>query len=100
MELDLDHVQSLEMMTKLLFQEENGSAIWQTKIFCSFLNKQLESNAQLGDIMVLSTLSDNVLINKPYAYETLRIQPNNHIEADTRIFLHFADAAHAGHTKA
>ena len=49
---------------------------------------------------MLSTLSDKVLINKPYTYETSRIQPSNHIEADTRIFLHLADAAHAGHIKA
>ena len=47
---------------------------------------------------MLTTVSDKVLINKPYAYDTSRIQPSNHIEADTRIFLHLADAAHAGHT--
>ena len=49
---------------------------------------------------MLSTLNDKVLVNKPYAHDTTRIQPSNHIEADTRIFLHLADAAHAGHTKA
>ena len=49
---------------------------------------------------MLSTLNDKVLVNKPFAHDTLRIQPSNHIEADTRIFLHLADAAHAGHTKA
>ena len=71
-----------------------------TKELFSFLSKQLSSNAQLDDILLLSTLSDKVLINKSNAYDTSRIQPSNHIEADTRIFLHLADAAHSGHTKA
>ena len=71
-----------------------------TKELFSFLSKQLVSNAQLGDILMLSTLNDMVLINKPYDYDSSRIQPSNHIEADTRIFMHLAHAAHAGHTKA
>ena len=71
-----------------------------TKELFSFLSKQLSSNAQLDDILLLSSLSDKVLINKSNAYDTSRIQPSNHIEADTRIFLHLADAAHSGHTKA
>ena len=29
--VELDHIQNLEIMVKLLFQEEIGSAIWQTK---------------------------------------------------------------------
>ena len=71
-----------------------------TKELFPFLSKQLASNAQLGDILMLSTVSDKVLINEPYTYDTSRIQTSNHIEADTRIFLHLADAAHAGHTNA
>ena len=101
--VELDHVQSLEMMAtpipkrdwqRYLANKEN------TKELFSFLSKQLSSNAQLDDILLLSSLSDKVLINKSNAYDTSRIQPSNHIEADTRIFLHLADAAHSGHTKA
>lgn len=64
----------------------------------AYISKKITSSDMLGDILLLSTFEDIVLTNKPY--DTSRIQPNNHIEGDTRIFLHLANAALTGHTKA
>ena len=63
-----------------------------------FISQKLTSSEIFKDILVLSTIENSVLVNKPY--DTTHVQPNNHIEADTHIFLHLADAAKAGHAKA
>ena len=49
--------------------------------------------------LLLSTKKDAVLCNRP-GYDMSALQPCNHPEADTRIFLHLAHAGANGHKKA
>ena len=64
----------------------------------AYISEKLSRRDLLGDILLVSTFEDTALTNQPY--DTSRLEPSNHIEADTRIFLHLSDAALAGHTKA
>ena len=62
-----------------------------------FLSKQIVKSDMKG-ILLLSTNMENVLSNR--AYNVSALQPCNHAETDTRIFLHLAHAAEHGHRKA
>ena len=63
----------------------------------SFISTQIVKN-NMGGKLLLSTHFENVLSNIHCDISTL--QPCNHSEADTRIFLHLAHAANHGHTTA
>ena len=56
-----------------------------------FISQKLCRRNVLGDILLVSTFEETALTNQPY--DTSRLEPSNHIEADTRIFLHLSDAA-------
>ena len=62
-----------------------------------FLSEQIVKN-DFGGELLLSTKFDSVLSNRPC--EVSALQPCNHSEADTRIFLHLAHAVAQGHKKA
>ena len=62
-----------------------------------FLSEQIVKN-DFGGKLLLSTKFDSVLSNRPC--EVSALQPCNHSEADTRIFLHLAHAVAQGHKKA
>lgn len=68
-----------------------------TELF-SFVSGVLYDSFQLADKELLITKGDDVL-RKPPLLDTSALAPCNHEEADTRIMLHAAHAAHSGHKK-
>ena len=66
------------------------------ELFC-FLSDEIVKH-DMGGKLLLSTKCDSVLSNRQCDVSAL--QPCNHCEADTRIFLHLAHAAAHGHHKA
>lgn len=67
------------------------------KEFFSFLSEEIVKSDLRGKLL-LSTTLENVLTNRPCDVSAL--QPCNHPEADTRIFLHLAHAVAQGHKTA
>ena len=63
----------------------------------SFLSEEIVKK-DLGGKLLLSTKSESVVSNRPSDVSAL--QHCNHSEADTRIFLHLADAVAQGHQRA
>lgn len=63
----------------------------------SFLSQRIAQH-DFGDCQVLSTLLNDVLVRGQC--DISHISPCNHIEADTRIFLHLSHAVNHGHEKA
>jgi len=68
-----------------------------TELF-NFLSDILYDSFQLADKELVITKGDDVL-TKPPLLDTSALSPCNHEEADTRIMLHAAHAAHNGHKK-
>ena len=66
-----------------------------TKELFPFPSEEIVKQDMVGRLL-LSTTSEKVLSNKPYDVSAL--EPCNHSEADTRIFLHLSHAAATGHT--
>ena len=64
-----------------------------------FISKQM-AGTELGDKLILTTDSEMVLTNRLQTIDMKTLEPCNHTEADTRIFLHLAHAASQGHKKA
>ena len=56
------------------------------------------ANDDMDGRLLLTTKHESVLSNKPCDMSS--VQPCNHSEADTGIFLHLAHAVHQGHTVA
>ena len=69
-----------------------------------FLSKAvIEVSSQFTDVVVCSTYDDHVLVNTSDSQSVAdfdTIMPCNHLEADSRIFLHLSHAAQQGHSKA
>ena len=53
---------------------------------------------ELSHLHVITSHGEHVLSNQDHDKSFL--EPNNHIEADTHLFLHLADAVRSGHSKA
>ena len=53
---------------------------------------------KLLHLHIIISHGEHVLSNQDYDKSFL--EPNNHIEADTHLFLHLADAVRSGHSKA
>ena len=60
-----------------------------------YISEELTKHGMSGKLL-LSTKKDAVLSNRP-GYDMSALQPCNHPEADTRIFLHLAHAGANGH---
>ena len=80
-----------EWNSGFLKNEENKRELF------SFISTQI-SKTDMGGKLLLSTHYETVLSNRHCDLTTL--QPSNHVEADTRIFLHLAHAAEQGHITA
>ena len=62
--------------------------------YCS----QMLSDNNIGSVLILTTKNDSVLSNR--TCDMLELQPCNHFEADSRIFLHLAHASRQEHEQA
>lgn len=68
-----------------------------TELF-TFLSGVLHNSFQLADKELVITEGDDFL-SKPPLLDTAALDPCNHEEADSRMMLHAAHAAHNGHKK-
>ena len=80
-----------EWNSGFLKNEENKKELF------SFLSEEI-AKKDLGGKLLLSTKCERVLSNRPCDVSAL--EPCNHSEADTRIFLHIAPASGQGHQTA
>lgn len=66
-----------------------------TQLFNLLAHDISKINSQ--DCLIVTNVEENVLTSKDY--DRSRIEPCNHEESDTRIFVHVKDAVLSGHTK-
>ena len=63
-----------------------------------FISDKIITCPDLSHLDVISDKGEGVLCNNNLN-ETSFLEPNNHYEADTKVFLHLMDAVNKGHTK-
>ena len=82
------HIPKRDWNSGFLKNEENEKELF------PFISEMI-ANDDMDGRLLLTTKQESVLSNKPCDMSS--VQPCNHSEADTRIFLHLAHAVHQGH---
>ena len=82
------HIPKRDWNSGFLKNEENEKELF------PFISEMI-ANDDMDGRLLLTTKQESVLFNKPCDMSS--VQPCNHSEADTRIFLHLAHAVHQGH---